>query len=290
MWATPSAFISGALPEQLGKSVLRLRRSNWKRNMNSARTWHILITGVIVWSGAIHAAQNPIARSPEWGRAIEDYIEQFVGVAPADCGLFSFRISDQERHQTLDCALAAAGRHQPFQTSVEPIDVQGGLIGNADGTIYNFTAFPCRSGNCPPTFAIKRCPSAFLDGQTLLCGISDSPLPAQRPDEYVHALTGPSATDCGQHQIPATELDLRKSLDCATQAAQALKPFQTIKQIQGIDSLVYGGLLGDMKGRIYLFGYDSAPCGNPRCYGRFSVRQCASPTVTTGPTRFACAP
>jgi hypothetical protein len=243
---------------------------------------------LLISAGAVLAAQNPIVGSPVWGDAIEEYIVRFVGPDPLDCGSFSNRSSQQQRRQTMDCALAAAGRHQRFQTSVDLIDPQGGLLGDANGIIYNFQAFPCRAGNCPPEFSIRRCPSPRLDGRFLVCGEPDTPVPTQRPDEYVHILTGPSPLDCGQHAIPATEVALRKSIACATETAQRSQAFQAMKQLQGTDSRVYSGLVGDASGRIYVFNYDSSPCGNPGCYGRLTLSQCASPTVSATPMRFEC--
>jgi hypothetical protein len=116
-------------------------------------------------------------------------------------------------------------------------------------------------------------------------------VPLRGPEEallelrgFAERFTGPGWIDCGQHAlerpfVSATEEDLKISLTCGLDAARQKKAFMTLKQTQGIDSLIFQGLLGTPDGRTYRFGYDSAPCGGPGCSGRFSVEQCDRPSV-----------
>lgn len=113
---------------------------------------------------------------------------------------------------------------------------------------------------------------------------------------YVARFTGANPTDCGQHArirelAPATAKDLQRSLMCASDAAKARKAFWTFEQDQGIDSLLFRGLLGTIDGIVYQFWYDSAPCGGPACSGRFSLSRCDNPTVLVhrnGTSDFGC--
>jgi hypothetical protein len=122
-------------------------------------------------------------------------------------------------------------------------------------------------------------------------GVQDS------PDEYIEQFAGRHATDCGQHQIPramesraALEVELKASLECALKASKRPEAFRTVRQLQGIDSLVYEGLLGKPDGTIYRFSYDSAPCGGAGCAGRFEIRKCPVPSLRTegAGLRFSC--
>ena len=103
---------------------------------------------------------------------------------------------------------------------------------------------------------------------------------------YVFRLTGADPLDCGQHLlnrpfVGAGSEQLHRSLVCTSDAAKNRKAFWTLKQDQGIDSLVFQGLLGTTEGEVYRFSYDSAPCGGPGCPGRFSIVRCEEPTVIT---------
>lgn len=101
---------------------------------------------------------------------------------------------------------------------------------------------------------------------------------------YIEQFTGAGATDCGQYFLvrpltaPGIE-ELRRFVSCGLDAAKSRKPFWTLKQEQGIDSLVFQGLLGTAEGTIFRFSYDSAPCGGPGCAGQFSIRRCERPVV-----------
>jgi hypothetical protein len=101
---------------------------------------------------------------------------------------------------------------------------------------------------------------------------------------YIEQFTGAAATDCGQFFLvrpltaPGVE-ELRRFLSCGLDAAKSRKPLWTLKQEQGIDSLVFQWLLGTAEGTIFRFAYDSAPCGGPGCAGRFSIQRCERPAV-----------
>ena len=108
-------------------------------------------------------------------------------------------------------------------------------------------------------------------------------------------VTGPNPTDCGQHLLGggapvAGAPELQKSLACSLEAAKSKKPSWTVKQYQGIDSLVFEGLLGTSDGVVQKFYYDSDPCGGPGCTPRFEVMRCDKPfvTVTGQRARFEC--
>ncbi|MPZ21130.1 MAG: hypothetical protein GEV06_25010 [Luteitalea sp.] len=132
----------------------------------------------------------------------------------------------------------------------------------------------------------------------LILGNVNQPVDPQRPDPvldlrtHVERLTGPEPIDCGQHRltpagrslVPADEEALQRSLSCATDAANARRPFWTFKQNQGIDSWIAQGLLGTEEGTVYRFSFDSAPCGGPGCPSRFLVEPCESPAVSSGPS------
>jgi hypothetical protein len=113
---------------------------------------------------------------------------------------------------------------------------------------------------------------------------------------YVERFTGPEPMDCGQHLLAglfsvAGAKELQQGMPCVSTAAKDRKPFWTIKQEQGIDSLVFQGLLGTAEGAIFRFSYDSAPCGGPGCAGKFTIERCDGPTVVTdrsGRAQFEC--
>jgi hypothetical protein len=92
---------------------------------------------------------------------------------------------------------------------------------------------------------------------------------------YIAQFTGADATDCGQYFLvrpltaPGIE-EMRRFLSCGLDAAKRRKPFWTLKQEQGFDSLVFQGLLGTAEGTIFRFSYDThhsearvAPDGSP---------------------------
>ena len=118
---------------------------------------------------------------------------------------------------------------------------------------------------------------------------------------HVRRFTGPQSVGCGVHLltrvnsewVPAPEAALKRSLACGVDAAKKRTAFWTLRQRSGIDSWVAEGLLGTREGVVHRFFYDSAPCGNPQCEGRFEILTCDSPTVTPDASRefgFGCTP
>jgi hypothetical protein len=104
---------------------------------------------------------------------------------------------------------------------------------------------------------------------------------------YIERFTGPAPLDCGQLPVVSRDSGLaEKAVDCGRRAAELKRPFSIVQWRPMMDSLVLSGLVGDSLGRIYLFSYDSAPCGGPNCAARFSIESCATPTVG-GPPDFA---
>lgn len=103
---------------------------------------------------------------------------------------------------------------------------------------------------------------------------------------YVERFTGPRPTDCGLHSLvrpfeTASVEELQRSVTCGIEAAKGQKAFWAFTQLQGIDSLVFNGLLGTADGIIFRFSYDSAPCGNPSCPGKFNIERCERPAIVT---------
>ncbi len=100
---------------------------------------------------------------------------------------------------------------------------------------------------------------------------------------------GPEAIDCGRHGATASEVALRRSLDCAVTSARAHRPFAVIVQFAGTDPRTGVGLAAASDGRIQRFAYDS---------GGANVRRddCAAPTVMLRRSRpgpefdFTCQP
>jgi hypothetical protein len=120
-------------------------------------------------------------------------------------------------------------------------------------------------------------------------GAQGVPPPHQLPaelEQYIARFSGADSTDCGRFLlvrpfVEAGATELEQAVTCARDASQGRKAFSVAKQEQGIDSLVFQGLIGTAEGAIYRFSYDSAPCGNPGCPGRFNVERCDRPAVVT---------
>src|SRR5262249_42608046 len=108
------------------------------------------------------------------------------------------------------------------------------------------------------------------------------PLPEELR-EYIARFAEPNPVECGQFFlapafVDASAADLERAVNCARENADARQSFWTAKQDQGIDSLLFQGLIGTRDGTIYRFSFDGAPCGNP-CRGRFSIERCVRPIV-----------
>jgi hypothetical protein len=111
---------------------------------------------------------------------------------------------------------------------------------------------------------------------------------------YVERFTGPAPSDCGLRPLvrpftAASAEELQRSVACGLAAAKGRTPFWAFHQVQGIDSLVFYGLLGTAEGIIFRFSYDSAPCGGPGCPGSFTIARCDKPLVMgRGRADFGC--
>ena len=112
------------------------------------------------------------------------------------------------------------------------------------------------------------------DVQDVACGGGQS-APKMSLDAHIQQLIGADAVDCGTQQrgssIPET---MHQSLACARDMANQHKPFRFIQWVQGEDSEIAFGVIGDQSGSTRWFVYDSAPCGGPMCRERFDTSAC----------------
>ncbi|HUL75429.1 MAG TPA: hypothetical protein VLT86_20115 [Vicinamibacterales bacterium] len=232
------------------------------------------------------------SQAPGLSDLVKDYAAFFTGANPFDCAPEAPG-APADLEQAIDCALAASRRHQPFRAAPRARDVQG-LLGTTEGVVYRFQIFPATSdGPLPPMFSIQRCPSPSVDDGRLVCYLpANRADKAQRPEEYLELVAGPDAVACGRLGIGnrTTDVELQRSLACAFAAGQRGQAFVVMKQYHGFDSDVYRGLLGDRTGAIFLFEYDSGPCGNPECFGQFDFGKCPEPAASgTGDyVKFTC--
>ena len=231
-------------------------------------------------------------QAPGLVEVLNDYVTLFAGPGAIDCGQIGSPATSAALQSLIDCGLAAAKRRQPFRVEQRSWEITG-LIGNANGVIYHFRITAgCSDGTCPAMFSLARCPSPAVDRGAINCYVEANRADAlQKPEEYLELVAGTRPVDCGRLGIRATEADLRRSLDCALEASRRNDAFQVVKQDQGIDSSIFQGLLGDRAGAIFLFNYDSGPCGSPECFGSFSLGKCPGPTTTMRGNRlhFVCA-
>jgi hypothetical protein len=102
---------------------------------------------------------------------------------------------------------------------------------------------------------------------------------------HTERYTGAMPVDCGQRRLARmfdqtnTVAALKESLACGAAATAAGNAFLAFDQIQGIDSILFQGVLGTRTGVVYQFAFDSAPCGGPGCEPRFTITQCPRPEV-----------
>ena len=223
--------------------------------------------------------------------ALNEYVTLFAGPGAIDCGQVGSPATNAALQPLIDCGLAAAKRRQPFQAEQRSWEIAG-LIGDANGVVYHYAM---RSGAGTDAevamFSLSHCPSPSVDRGEVVCYVPANRADAlQKPDEYLVIVMGASSTDCGHLGIRVVDGDVRRALDCAFEAHRRKDAFTVVKQNQGIDSDVYEGLVGDRAGTLYLFTYDSAPCGNPECFGSFSLAKCPGPTTSTIGNRlkFSC--
>jgi hypothetical protein len=100
-------------------------------------------------------------------------------------------------------------------------------------------------------------------------------------DKFVENFAGASVQNCGSHDTFASREALEGSVACGRKASVTKTAFVTRQHIPGIDSTIYQGLVGRADGTVYFFWYDSAPCGGPGCYPRFSVQRRVTPIVVS---------
>ncbi len=177
---------------------------------------------------------------------------------------------------------------------------------------------PCASGNCAsvagcmtaicidPTEACEKlcggqkgcavlesfpeqivCETEESGGGPVSC--DDCNLPTQLP-----ALAGARAKDCGTLAI---EEDPTAARQCIEEALAAGRAFRVSRSLQGTDSIVIRGWVGDSSGMVTELLYDSNICGgggsdcssNMGCGPRISSSTCTGPTVGTESNLIDCA-
>jgi len=91
-----------------------------------------------------------------------------------------------------------------------------------------------------------------------------------------HYLAGFHSVDCGRVKIRG---DASQATHCALDANAKGQPFRVIYQIQGIDSIVAGGIVRTHEGKLFALSYDSCPsgCGFSLLRQRVTVSSCPEP-------------
>jgi len=91
-----------------------------------------------------------------------------------------------------------------------------------------------------------------------------------------HYLAGVRSADCGRVKIRG---DASSSTQCALQAEAQGKPFRVVYNIQGIDSIVAGGVVRTPAGKLLALSYDSCPsgCGFSMLQQRVRITPCPQP-------------
>ena len=97
----------------------------------------------------------------------------------------------------------------------------------------------------------------------------------------VVAAIGSEARSCGvfpghpYHDARSLTKDQSELVSrCADAARQAAQPWFFFVEGSAIDSWVATGLMGNRKGEVKVFWYDSAPCGGSHCGESFEVYRC----------------
>jgi hypothetical protein len=100
------------------------------------------------------------------------------------------------------------------------------------------------------------------------------------------------AVACGTYQRLATVVAPNRSLECGLQAVRDGRAFWTVREWPGVDSSLAHGLLGRRDGKVFVFDYDSAPCGGISCVPTFTIQRCPAPAVSGGgvEVKFTCNP
>ena len=91
-----------------------------------------------------------------------------------------------------------------------------------------------------------------------------------------HYLAGFGSVDCGRVKVRG---DASGATQCALQADGKAKPFHVVYDIQGIDSIVAGGIVRTHSGQLLALSNDSCPsgCGSSLLQQRVSVTPCPQP-------------
>jgi len=91
-----------------------------------------------------------------------------------------------------------------------------------------------------------------------------------------HYLAGLSSVNCGRVTVRG---DAAAATQCALQAQARAQPFRVIYNIQGIDSIVAGGIVRTPRGALLAMSYDSCPygCGFSLLQQRVQVAPCPQP-------------
>lgn len=97
-------------------------------------------------------------------------------------------------------------------------------------------------------------------------------------DKAMKLVTEKGAANCGQ----VGPRDDRSAADaCGVASFKAKKPFHVRYDLQGIDSYVAEGMVGNSKGQLYIFSYDSDPSGGSNVGERVGKSLCAHPKIVT---------
>ena len=91
-----------------------------------------------------------------------------------------------------------------------------------------------------------------------------------------HYLAGLRSVNCGRVKVRA---DAFLATQCALQADAKAKPFRVIYNIQGIDSIVAGGIVRTPSAKLLALSYDGCPsgCGFSLLQQRVHVASCPQP-------------
>jgi hypothetical protein len=96
-------------------------------------------------------------------------------------------------------------------------------------------------------------------------------------DAHIQHVIGSDAVDCGTYNAPVPPVPdaMHRSLACAREAIKRHDAFRFVQFVQGEDSVIAFGALGERSGSVVWFDYDSAPCGGPGCAESFVTTRCA---------------
>jgi hypothetical protein len=117
---------------------------------------------------------------------------------------------------------------------------------------------------------------AFLFADSMGLTYVVVPVVGDAMDWKSHYLAGLRSTNCGRVKIRG---DASKATQCALEKNAKGHAFRVIYEIQGIDSMVAGGIVRTSGGKILTLSYDSCPsgCGFSLLQQRVSVGSCPQP-------------